>query len=254
MAQQGILVNPTGKAITRGNRVGPGGAKEFTVQVPFVSAAQTVVAYNFNVQAGGANVKGMQDIQSVFMDNADNANVLFLFFPETNQRLACPAFSQAIFPVFFGGMNLNFIASISAANADVTLQFTNTQEQPAIWVANTIGGTIPVSGTVLIQPVPSAPVNQSRAQAVPNASEQLVAANGARKRLIIQNPSTPAGQGVGAAEYAWFSMGGACVPNALGVFELPPGSSYDSAAGPCPTSAIFMSAATAGHRLTCEEF
>jgi len=73
-------------------------------------------------------------IQSVFIDNADNAAALELRFDITGQRLKIPAGKQGVFPVYAVPGSTAFVAkTTSAANLRVALIFSNVPQPVAIW-------------------------------------------------------------------------------------------------------------------------
>jgi len=77
--------------------------------------------------------------------------------------------------------------------------------------------------------------------------QQLAAANGSRKYLIVQNPSTGAGQNLKAAESLFIRFGLDAGVNDGTSFEILPGScmEFDAVVS---TEAVSVNAATAGHR------
>lgn len=79
-------------------------------------------------------------------------------------------------------------------------------------------------------------------------SQQLAAANALRKKIIIQNPATAAGQNIATAESLYIRFGAAAGVDAGTSFELLPGGVFSSEVDFVSTEAINVVAATINHR------
>ena len=82
--------------------------------------------------------------------------------------------------------------------------------------------------------------------------QTLAAANSGRKYLVIQNPSTAAGQNISAAESLWFNFTTDAVVGEPS-FELPAGASFVMESSFVSTELISVIAATTGHKWTAKE-
>ena len=200
------------------------------------------------------NKWGVVGIQSMKFDNSNNAASVSITF-DNGDTLNLPPYSQGILPVLFSGETLSFNAT-SAGTVSVLLTFLNTREQAQVWALNTVlAGSVNVSGSsVLIAGAPVTVTNYSLALTLGGTSQVAINANGARKRLLIMNPATAAGQGIAGAESAFFNFGSAAGVNNGTSFELLPAAAWDSAGGPIPTDSVTVNAATTGHRFIIKEF
>src|SRR5438105_3024822 len=105
--------------------------------------------------------------------------------------------------------------------------------------------------------VSNAPINtitdKSGVVAAGGVSQTLVAANSKRRRLIIQNPSTAALQGIAGAESLWISYVGAAAVGGGNCIEIQSGTSWDDGVD-CPTGqAVTITATTINHKFVCYE-
>lgn len=233
-----------GKAITRGKT--PKISQLLTVPLNF--ALDTEIDVSMNVLHGIRNGVGIDGIQSVFVDNSNNADEISLVTAE-GVTYVCPPLCQAIFPYFFSGEILAFKA-LSNGGVLVTLAFLNTREQAQIWSAGAvITGNVNVSGsTVNVEPITGVYTDASVALTGGGASQQVIAANAARKLLAIRNPATPASQAIGAPEPVYINWGAAAAVNGLSSWELLPGESLPEFLV-TSSQAVFAACATAGHQL-----
>lgn len=110
-------------------------------------------------------------------------------------------------------------------------------------------------GTQTVKPVPSTGTYTDRSLSIASGgvSQTLMAANAARKQVIIQNPCSVVSQGfAGPAESIFFSFVG--VSNIAGsAIELAPCGSFDSDLGPMSTQAITVFATSTSHRVIAWE-
>jgi hypothetical protein len=216
----------------------------------------TQASYTLNMQL---TTVGLQMINGVFIDNSLNAQGFTLTNPTTGQKIFIPAFSQGRLSLLTqqSSDNVSFVAQ-STGGVDVNVIFTNTEPvSDMIWAVIPPGsstGSVIVTGQVTTLPLAAAVTDHSTAITVGGTSQILMPANAARKRLIIQNPFSPAGEGIASAEPIFFRFGAAAGINDGSSFELYPGASYDSSDGPVFNGAIQFNAATTGHRVIATEF
>jgi hypothetical protein len=85
-------------------------------------------------------------------------------------------------------------------------------------------------------------------------SQQLAAANSSRKKIVIQNPLTAAGQNIAASEslYIRFGASAAGIDDGTSI-EIPSGGSYISEPDFESTQAIQVNATTTNHRWIADE-
>lgn len=244
------IVNPnaiSGKAISRG-RV-PAQAR--SLQVPLLFSASASIQATLPIFQHPKNVQQIDFVQSIYIDNYNNgANVDITF--SNGYHLSCPAYAEAIFPIFAASEVLNFIAT-STGGVDINVLFLNTLELQTIWTTKIpIAGTVNVSGSdVFTQPFTGSFTDVSSALAAGGTAQQLVAANGARQIIAVRNPATPTSQNIGGGlEPVYLKFGaGNPSPGDLGTWELLPGEALPQFLM-TSTQAIQWVAATTGHRLT----
>jgi hypothetical protein len=216
------IINPTSlvaKQVARGTTPKP------SAILPIVLDFTTndVIQASIPIIEGIRNVHGLAGIQSIFIDNSNNGDNLNIAF-DNGYTVVCPAFCQAIFPVFFSGQLLNFIAT-SEGGVVCTAIFLNTREQAQIWTAKIpVEGVVNVTGsTIFTQPLSSTFTDASGILAAAGVSQQLVPADGARQMIQIRNPALAASQGIAAPEPVYLNFGGAAVVNGASSWELLPG-------------------------------
>lgn len=195
----------------------------------------------------------MDYISGVYVDNISNTGDLTLVCNGTNQNFFIPAGYSGYYNLLLP--NPPKVTITSTANASVTFQWYNVPVFPIIIPGpNAVGPTANVNiasvgGTPVTDPLPvSGPLTDTelRASAVSvtingvaytnrsianlsGASEQLMAANAARRILIVQN--------VAANPMAINLTGGAAALNTAGSINIPAGGSITLDNFP-PTSAI----------------
>ena len=235
-----------GRAITRGKapRVAA------MLQVPLDFTATSEIDCSLNVSHGISNVSGIDGIQSVYIDNSLNGSILTLQL-DNGPYYVCPPYSQAVFPLFFSGEMLNFIA-VSAGAVKTTVTFLNTREQAQIWSARALlAGNVNISGSqVYALPQPGTLLDSSGVLAAAGVSQQLIAANANRLAFTIRNPALPASQGIAAPEPVYLNFGAAAAVNGATSWELLPGETIGSAElGIAVTGVVNWTAATVNHIL-----
>jgi len=238
------------KAISRGKT--PAKAGQFPVPLQFQNAPDGIVTCAVNIQTGVRNNHGIDGLQSIYIDNSNNAQTVSIAF-DSGQVIVSPSYSQAIYPVFFSGNQLNFVAT-STGGVQVNLIFLNTREQAQLWSTKIpIGGSVNVTGsTIYSQPKNGSFTDASAALAAGGTAQLLLAANGARQLLAIRNPATAASQGIAVPEpvYLGFTTAAPTI-GGQGTWELLPGESLPEFLLQS-TEAIYWNAATTAHRLTAK--
>lgn len=233
-----------GKAISRGKS--PKVPSLLGVPLNFVN--NTDVICSVNVLHGLPNVSGISGIQSVYIDNSNNASTTSLAF-DNGPVYTCPSFAQAIFPIFFSGEVLSFKAT-SAGGVLVPTYFLNTREQAQLWSAKIpIAGIVNVTGSdVFTQPFSGLFVDASQTLAVAATSQLLLPASSARQILGIRNPGTAQSQGIAAPEPVYINFGAAAAVAGPTSWELFPGEQLPQFLM-TTSQAIFWTATTLGHAL-----
>ena len=191
---------------------------------------------------------GLSIVQTAFIDNSNNGSAITLAVNGSNQKLTCPPYSQGYFPIMLIGPTLSLIAK-SAGGVAVAISFLNVYAELSIWnvtAPGSVTGAVTVNGTVTLQPQGAVFTNRSGAIGTGGTSQQLAAANGARKRIIVQNPSTE-------IESLFIRFGAAAGVNDGVAFEILPGGAFDSGAAPVSTEQIQVVATTAGHKFIAQE-
>lgn len=184
-------------------------------------------------------------IQSVWIDNSLNASSITLTITSAigSQSILVQANTQGIYPVIAAG-KVKWSAA-SAGNVQVPLIWSNTAKPFVQWgpqLGVAVAGNIPTGSFT----------NKSGTIAVGGTSQQITPVNLNRKKIIIENPATAAGQGIAAAESLFINFTAAAGVNNGTSIELLPGGSYDSGTT-ITTEAINVNAATTGHVFIAKE-
>jgi hypothetical protein len=200
---------------------------------------------------GGANQIGITDVQSVYIDNSLNASPTTLtLYDVFAQTIVAPPYSQGLYPVFFSGSQLRYLAA-SAGSVQVRATFLNREMPYDVWNANTpASGTILISGTVSVTPSVGSFTDRTLA-ATGGVSQSLAAANPARKALLIRNPATAASENIAAPEPIYVNWTGAASVAGTS-WELLPGESLPEFLS-VSTEAVNVFATTAGHIIIAKE-
>ncbi len=174
-------------------------------------------------------------IQSVYIDNADNANDLTLTAGLTNQRIIAPAGSQGYYPIFLGVPPHCKAETVAVADLKIKIYFANVPLMAGVWGSDAGGGG---GGGLTDAELRATPVQMERAgvaytdRSIANLSgidELLMAANPDRSILIISNE--------GATPIAVNLSGGVAALNTAGNITLAAGGSITLDEGP-PTGDI----------------
>lgn len=246
------ILNPEkniGKAITRG--AFPKQARSLYIPLPFDT--DTMLQGQLPLQSGNINVAGLDMVQSIFIDNSDNSEEVTITF-DNGYEVSCPPYAQSILPVLISGdTGVNFTA-VSLGGVLVKMWFTNTREQPAVWVAGyPIEGTINVTGSAIFStPTKGSFTDASGTLAVGATSQQLVAADGNRIAIVISNPATAASQGIAAPEPLYINFGAAATIGGSSLELLPGEKVTAETLGLSPTQAINWIATTVAHQIVCK--
>lgn len=180
-------------------------------------------------------------IQTLFVDNSSGTNAVSIHVQISDQTLYCPAGAQAIFPVFSVGAGIFTFSRVDAGTLKAI--FVNVPMTTAIWSASSIGG----GGSYAFpsQLTGSAWTDYSSTIALGGTSQQAIAANAARKRILIANPDT-------ATETLYVNFGGAAsAANSIALF---PGGTYVTPGGETESpQSIYVLGATSGHVYIAKE-
>lgn len=199
----------------------------------------------FNLDLRAAFESGVFDYtQNVYIDNSANASTFTLLCLGTGQdgfSIVAQPQSQGIYPVSIPVGDSRFVAT-SAGAVEVPVVFYNCPMPIGTWGANTSA-----------PPPRGAFINRSSAVVLGGTSQTLMAADATRTRFIIENPVTAVGQGIAAAESLYINFTSAAGVNDGTSFEVSPGGSFDSGAGPVSTEKITVNAATTNHRYIAKE-
>jgi len=158
------------------------------------------------------------NVQAVFVDNSLNSAALTIVVAVTQLKLVIPPQSQGVFPIFAGNSPRMVVTTTGAVI--VPIQLLNIPLPFAVWGVAALSVSVAIiSGSFTDKSI-----------AGTGASQLLMAANAARKRVIIQNPSVN-------NDLLYINFGAAA--SAAGdSIEIPPSGIWDSLGGPVPTQAI----------------
>lgn len=170
------------------------------------------------------NLRGnMEFVQGMYVDNSDNAVAFKITFGITNMRVVVPAFSQGMWPVLAPDQTTFAASLVGGGGGTVHVQFMN------VPIAYTQWGPVTVNAAISLTP-PVANFTDFSANTTAAESKQVVAANAARKSIIIQNPANN-------VESFWINFG-AAAQQGVNSIEITPGGSYNSLIGPVTGQAI----------------
>lgn len=189
----------------------------------------------------------IDSVQTLYIDNADNADALQIIFGLTNQRVIWPAGAQGYLPVLQGNPPV-MVFSIASGTPVVKVQCMNFFVPPGIWYTNGVPvddltlASVITNGAVNVNVAPNTVTGPDDATATITAGgtrQSLFPADPARKRFLISNP-------VNATETLSFSY----VSNTGGLIDLPPGTTWNEADLSTSGDEIWIVAATTGHAFT----
>jgi hypothetical protein len=216
-----------------------GGPKGLPIHLDFAALGTSIHIDLVQEEQNGA----IDFVQSVWIDNASNLSSLTLTFQGTGQRIVVPAQSQNLYPVIASSPCV--FTATTAGGVAVDIICINVPMPLAAWGPFTVNANLDVvRGTF---------ASADSFIAVGGTSQIALPINAARKRFEIFNPSSAAGQNIGAAETLFVNYTNAAGVNDGTSFELFPGASFDTGYGPVTTQAITVNAATTNHRFACKE-
>jgi hypothetical protein len=197
------------------------------------------------VQEIEANIINM--VQSIYVDNSLNANILTIVFDQTNQKIVIPATAQGIWPVITpkdaprlvlsttpaGGCVVNIIllnvpmplTQWGPVNVATTINNPTFTQTPTVANAIDHGGTITLGGT----------------------SQVLVGANAVRHRLLVENPSV-------AANSLYINFTATAGVGATNSIEIMPGGYYDTGNGPVSGEVVNITSPDTAAKFICKEW
>jgi hypothetical protein len=204
------------------------GPKCLPVALDFTGAV-TSIALDFLTEEETGQI---DFVQGLWIDNFDNPSPLLIFIQGTEQRIVYPALGQGYIPITALRAGQLKMVVETAGNVEVQISLLNVPMAPAtngpINVTANISGIDPTVGTYTDH---SQPVGTG-------VSFQIIAANPARKQLIIGAPSTNVGS---------IRINFTAPASAANSIELLPGGWYNSLGGPVSGEAItFLGAVTDG--------
>lgn len=218
-----------------------GGPRGMPIALDFTNQASYAIDLVQEIEQNTLNM-----LQSIYVDNSANANALTIIFDQTNQRLVIPATAQGIWPVITPKDAPRFIASTTQAAVVVNLILLNvpmplTQYGPIAVTITNVNATF----------TPTVSNATDRGAVATGADQILMAANAARKRVVIENPST-------TATSLFINFGAAATlnpgPGAPNSIEILPGGYYDSGFGPVDGQALHAINATVGSLIIAKEW
>ena len=221
----------------------PGKGNEAALKAVFALSAATSIDLAIDSTAL-RNIAGQ--LQTIFADNADNAQQLIVSFPQSGQRIVIPPYSQGYYPILnLKGLQTNVNVS-STGGVDTTIHFINVPQNAANWSSLTTsapGGLTVVVGSV----TPGTFTDRSTTITAGGTAQVLMATNASRRAIIIENPTAE-------TEIIYINFGSAGTAGTNNI-ELVPGGSLTLGVdgGPCTTQAIYVNAATTSHKIIAKE-
>lgn len=106
------------------------GAKAYPVNLDFRATDNVVVDFTLQVQQHFVSF-----IQSVFIDNSENANPLSVKCAATNHKVIIPPTSQGYFPLFLTSDPVMTFETPQDNNLIVPIVLTNVPVTPSVWSA-----------------------------------------------------------------------------------------------------------------------
>lgn len=156
-------------------------------------------------------------VQTIYVDNSDNANTLTLTFPG-GQRIVIPATAQGYYPVAATIGKFVLVAE-TLPGVQIPIFMLNVPVPSFQW------GPVNVDiANVTATFTPTVGVAAAAAQ-VAAASAELFAANANAIRRIVRNPS-------GNINSVYINFGGVPATAAGDSLEIPPGGQFDTGTGP----------------------
>lgn len=213
-------------------RGGKGGPKGMHLSLDFSTDSEIDLDLFARVSA-----LDLEFVQSMYVDNADNTAALIFTFQGLQQRVKVPASAQGVFPIIAPKTNPKIKVS-TTPGVVIDVQLLNVPMAYAIWGEAV---TIP---PVTVGVITGIMTDFSGTIAVGGTSQAAIPANVNRKRAIIQ--AAP-----GNVDSLFVDFGAAAA-SATGI-EIPPGSAFDTLAGPLSTAAINIIGAAGGEAYKAKE-
>lgn len=194
---------------------------------------------------------GMDSVQTLYIDNGASAAALTIVMGLTLQNIIIPAGAQGYIPILQGNPPiLQF--SVAGGTPVVNVQLLNFFVPPFLWYTTgvpvndlTLAGIIVGGGANVNVRAATVvgPTDQSGTIAAAGVRQVLMAANAARKRWSLTNPSA-------ATEVLQFSY----VTNVAGLIDLVPGDTWNEEDASVSGDEIWVVAATIAHPFTAYEW
>lgn len=148
-------------------------------------------------------------VKCMFIDNSLNNATLSLYNPATNATIIAPPNSQGIYPAF--APNPVKMTAICSGGAVAQVCFLNVAYPISTWRVTSSSTTLTNLAAVTV-------TDNSIASPTTGSSQPLLAANSARKYLMIY-----------VADVTWVNpSGGTAAANGAGCFQMPANSTYES--------------------------
>jgi hypothetical protein len=193
----------------------------------------------------------MDSVQTLYVDNSAGTSTLTIQMSLTLQSITIPPLSQAYIPVLQGNPpQMQF--TVGGGTPKVNIQLMNFFLPPLVWGVSASGGSFidtTLAGILIGNQVPTITnpnnpvlVDRSGTIAVGGTAQQIMAVNAARKKIIIENPTT-------ATEVLLVSFNS----GATGTISLAAGGSYIADSDSVEQNSVWVNAATATHAFTAWE-
>lgn len=225
------------------------GTKAFPVVLDFTAANAYLI--DFTQQYAQ---KQFTTVQTVFIDNSENASDFDLICTTTGQTITAPPFSQGYYALLQPSPP-KFQAQ-SAGNLVMEIIFLNFYIPPTVWeningVPTFVGGAMVVTDAALDASISNNRVNVTTQPGVVTMTDESgtitlggtgqlwLAADPTRKRFTLSNPDA-------ATEVLQFAYG--AVGN--GYIDIIPGATWDENDSEISQQAIYVKAATTAHAFT----
>jgi len=196
------------------------------------------------VQEIEANIINM--VQSIYVDNSNNANTLTITFDQTNQKIVVPATAQGIWPVITPKDAPRFVlATTPAGGLIVNIILLNVPMPLTAWGPVNVSTTIN-NPTYTQTPFVGTTVDHGGNVVTTGVSQLLAGANAVRKRITIEAQSNNVNS-------LWVAFASAASNNGLNCFEIMPGGYFDSGNGPVSSEVVNITG-TIGDKFACREW
>lgn len=218
------------------------GSSAATIILDFTGASSLSLNFRSAYDSGAFDF-----IQCVFIDNSQNPNAFTLICTRTGQegfRIIAEPNSQGIYPITMHPQDGELVGE-TTIGVEIPLVFYNCPMPIGTWG--------PISATATFATPQGTFTDRSGVVAAGATSQTLMAVNAARKRFIIENPVSAASQGIVTAESLFVNFTVNAGVNDGISFEISPGGSFDSGAGPVSTEKITVTATTTNHKYIAKE-